>query len=254
VPHRAELEYVTSYCTAANALTYAALQSVLLGSLQHGACTIQPSKIAFSTAELARMVHKCGLNRLNQFATFLANHIRNAGIDPKAAALLRSFDEVLYSGLPLAAEAEKWAYENGVRLKVPPLSPLRRATRHLIASDHRTCSEAPSLARCFSRAVGTTAARGSSSHCPAPCTSSVHCRSQSHARRRATQRRRRACWSSSSVPSLRTVPTLRCARPTAISIRATSSSSPSLAFTSPAAATMTGSRARTASGATPGSL
>ncbi|KAI0034282.1 acetyl-CoA synthetase-like protein [Vararia minispora EC-137] len=90
---------------------------MLLGSLQHGACTIQPSKIAFSSSELAHMVHECGLNRLNQFATFLAGHIRNACVDPKVAALLRSFDQVLYSGLPLAAEAEKWAYENSVRLK-----------------------------------------------------------------------------------------------------------------------------------------
>lgn len=92
--------------------------TVLLGAMQHGACTIQPSKIAFDADELSQMVIKCGLNRLNQFATFLATHLANARQNPKVAALMQSFDEVLYSGLPLAVEEEKWAHKNGVKLRV----------------------------------------------------------------------------------------------------------------------------------------
>jgi len=90
---------------------------MLLGSLQHGACTIQPSKIFFSSNELSLMVHKCGLNRLNQFPTFLATHIRGSTQNPKLLALLQSLDEILYSGLPLPREEDEWAYRNGLKLR-----------------------------------------------------------------------------------------------------------------------------------------
>ncbi|KAI0068384.1 acetyl-CoA synthetase-like protein [Artomyces pyxidatus] len=90
---------------------------MLMGSLQHGACTIQPSKIAFSADELSWMVQKCGLNRLNQFASFLANHLRSARKNPKLLSLFQSLDEVLYSGLPLPREEEVWAYENAIKLR-----------------------------------------------------------------------------------------------------------------------------------------
>ncbi|TFY83769.1 hypothetical protein EWM64_g230 [Hericium alpestre] len=90
---------------------------MLIGSLQHGAATIQPSKIAFSPKELAAMVQKCGINRLNQFATFLASHIRHARENPKHLALLQSFAEILYSGLPLPREEEEFAYEQGLKLR-----------------------------------------------------------------------------------------------------------------------------------------
>lgn len=86
--------------------------------MQHGTCTIQPSKIAFGPDELSWMVNQCGLNRLNQFATFLAANLVIARSNPKVAAIMQSFDEVLYSGLPLAKEEEKWAYQNGVKLRV----------------------------------------------------------------------------------------------------------------------------------------
>jgi hypothetical protein len=92
--------------------------AVLLGSLQHGSCVIQPTKIAFSTDELFDMVHRCGLNRLNQFATFLVSHLRNSRLNPKVLSLLVSLDEVLYSGLPLAREEEEWALHNGINLTV----------------------------------------------------------------------------------------------------------------------------------------
>ncbi|KAJ7706068.1 hypothetical protein B0H17DRAFT_609147 [Mycena rosella] len=90
---------------------------MLIGSLQHGSCVIQPTQISFPSEELVAMVHGCGLNRLNQFASFLANHLRASRLDPKLLSLLCSLDEVLYSGMPLAREEEEWAYRNGINLR-----------------------------------------------------------------------------------------------------------------------------------------
>ncbi|KAJ7631100.1 hypothetical protein FB45DRAFT_1003896 [Roridomyces roridus] len=91
---------------------------MLIGSLQHGSCVIQPTQISFQPAELFAMVERCGLNRLNQFAAFLANnHLRVSRHDPKLLSLLTSLDEVLYSGMPLAREEEEWAYRNGIKLR-----------------------------------------------------------------------------------------------------------------------------------------
>ncbi|KAF7796058.1 hypothetical protein EIP86_007229 [Pleurotus ostreatoroseus] len=90
---------------------------MLLGALQHGSCTIQPSAINFSSDELVAMIQNAGLNRLNAFATFLANHIRIAREDPKLAGLLVGLDEVLYSGLPLGREEEDWAMRNGLPIR-----------------------------------------------------------------------------------------------------------------------------------------
>jgi len=66
------------------------------------------------------MVERCGLNRLNQFATFLTTHLKNSRTNPKLVTLLAGLDEVLYSGLPLAREEEEWAYRNRINLKVRP--------------------------------------------------------------------------------------------------------------------------------------
>ncbi|KAI0080249.1 acetyl-CoA synthetase-like protein [Panus rudis PR-1116 ss-1] len=90
---------------------------MLLGSLQHGTCTIQPTKIAFSSDELLDMITRCRLNRLNQFATFLANHLRNSKRGPKLLNAMQGLDEILYSGLALPREEEEWAYRNGLMLK-----------------------------------------------------------------------------------------------------------------------------------------
>ncbi|KAJ7808291.1 hypothetical protein B0H14DRAFT_3091149 [Mycena olivaceomarginata] len=86
-------------------------------TLQHGSCVIQPTQISFSSEELVAMVVRCGLNRLNQFAAFLCNHLRASRLDPKLLSLLTSFDEVLYSGMPLAREEEEWALCNGIKLR-----------------------------------------------------------------------------------------------------------------------------------------
>jgi hypothetical protein len=91
---------------------------MLLGSLQHGSCTIQPTKIAFSQYELMDMVTRCHINRLNQFAGFLVTNIRAARDNPQLLRLLQSLDEIAYSGLPLPQDEEKWAYSQGLQLKV----------------------------------------------------------------------------------------------------------------------------------------
>ena len=91
---------------------------VLIGSLCHGSCTIQPTSIAFSSEELLDMIARCGLNRLKQFATFLGHHFRNSKADPKLLQALVQLDEVLYSGLALGREEEAWALQNGVNLQV----------------------------------------------------------------------------------------------------------------------------------------
>ncbi|KAJ3570247.1 hypothetical protein NP233_g4524 [Leucocoprinus birnbaumii] len=90
---------------------------MLLGSLQHGSCTIQPTTISFSSEELIDMIHRCGLNRLNQFAAFLANHLRRSRTDKDLLSELIGLDEVLYSGLPLPRDEEEWAYKNGIKLR-----------------------------------------------------------------------------------------------------------------------------------------
>ena len=91
---------------------------MLIGALQHGTCTIQPTKIAFSSDELVDMIHRCQLNRLNQFSTFLSSHLRNARLHPKLLEQLRSLSEIIFSGLPLPREDEEFAYRNGVKIKV----------------------------------------------------------------------------------------------------------------------------------------
>lgn len=64
------------------------------------------------------MIRVCGLNRLNQFATFLAQQLRTSRQNPRFLALLQTLDDVLYSGLALPREEEEWALGNGIRLRV----------------------------------------------------------------------------------------------------------------------------------------
>lgn len=90
---------------------------MLMGFLQHGSCTVQPTQLPFSSAELLDIISRCGLNRLNQFASFLGTHLRNSRKDRALLAALKGLDELLYTGLPLAAEEEKWAYEHGILIK-----------------------------------------------------------------------------------------------------------------------------------------
>ncbi|KAI0370589.1 acetyl-CoA synthetase-like protein [Pilatotrama ljubarskyi] len=90
---------------------------MFLASFQNGACTIQPKAVTFSTDELVHMITHGGLNRLNQFPAFFAVHARAARLNPKLLALLRSLDEILYSGQQMPREDEEWAYANDLQLR-----------------------------------------------------------------------------------------------------------------------------------------
>uniref|UniRef100_A0A0W0F7W6 AMP-dependent synthetase/ligase domain-containing protein n=1 Tax=Moniliophthora roreri TaxID=221103 RepID=A0A0W0F7W6_MONRR len=89
---------------------------MLIGSLQHGACTVQPTKLPFTSAELMDMITNAGVNRLYQFSAFLSMHFRAARQDPKLASLLTGLDEVLTCGMPLPREDLEWARNSGLHL------------------------------------------------------------------------------------------------------------------------------------------
>lgn len=91
---------------------------MLLGSLQHGSCVIQPTTISFSSEELIDMIQRCGLNRLNQFAAFLAMHIQTSRTNAELLSMLTNLDEVLYSGMPLPRDEQKFASEAGIKIRV----------------------------------------------------------------------------------------------------------------------------------------
>ncbi|CCM00577.1 uncharacterized protein FIBRA_02612 [Fibroporia radiculosa] len=89
---------------------------MFLGSLQHGSCTVQPTRIDFSSDELLDIIARCGLNRLNQFPSFLGIHMRNSRQDSKLLAQLCALDEIFYSGQPLPREDEEWMYKNNMNV------------------------------------------------------------------------------------------------------------------------------------------
>lgn len=91
--------------------------------MQHGACTIQPTKINFSAEELTDMVIHCGLNRLHQFATFLSVHLHCARENPKLLSYLLSLDTIMYSGLPLSQEDENFSIRSGLKLMASCMNP-----------------------------------------------------------------------------------------------------------------------------------
>jgi acyl-coenzyme A synthetase/AMP-(fatty) acid ligase len=88
----------------------------LLFNIVYGSCTIQPTKIAFSSEELVDMITRCNLNRLAQFATFLSIHLRNSRSDPKLLSMLQALDEVMYAGIPIGREEEEWAVSKQMNL------------------------------------------------------------------------------------------------------------------------------------------
>ena len=112
------LSYFVLTMTHRGSLMHIGQTFMLIGSLQHGTCTIRPTVINFSSSELMDMVTRCGLNRLNQFASFLVTHLRNSRSDSKLLSTLSGLDEVLYSGLPLVHDEEVYARQNGIQLKV----------------------------------------------------------------------------------------------------------------------------------------
>jgi len=189
---------------------------VLIGSLSHGSCTIQPTTIAFSSEELLDMITRCGLNRLKQFATFLGHHLRNSKTNPKLLQALVQLDEVLYSGLALGREEEEWAFQNGVNLQVNRVSAvtvllLLTKRSPLIPTLYRMFSEALKSAPCWSLLVGKVKTPLSWSHSRERHMVSPPLSPTMNPRHPPPPTRVLPAdfWSSSSCPSLATAPTRR---------------------------------------------
>ncbi|KAK2460372.1 hypothetical protein APHAL10511_007537 [Amanita phalloides] len=90
---------------------------MLFGSINYGSCIVQPTTLSFAADELVSMIQHCGVNRLNQFASYLQSHFRTARADPKLLSMLKNLDEVMYSGLALLPEDENWARKNAIKLR-----------------------------------------------------------------------------------------------------------------------------------------
>lgn len=93
-----------------------------MGFIQHGACTIIPSRPAFSSEELENMVNCYGLNRLNQLTSFLTIHLKNASSNANLLQTLKDLDEVRYCALELPSQYEEWGYSHGLALKVSKIN------------------------------------------------------------------------------------------------------------------------------------
>ncbi|KAI0756673.1 acetyl-CoA synthetase-like protein [Daedaleopsis nitida] len=113
-PHHPNRQDVTVWI---GSMSHIGQTFMLMGFLQHGSCTVQPSSMPFPSEELLDMVNRCGLNRLNQFASFLGTHLRNSRTNPALLSALKGLDELLYTGLPLAAEEEAYAYKHGLLIR-----------------------------------------------------------------------------------------------------------------------------------------
>ena len=189
---------------------------VLIGSLYHGSCTIQPTTIAFSSEELLDMITRCGLNRLKQFATFLGHQLRNSKTNPKLLQALVQLDEVLYSGLALGREEEAWARENDINLQVNRVSTiplqLQLTTRFpLILELYRTSLAAQKLALCWSQLVERVETHRSCSLSRGPHTVSSPLSQKMNPRHPPPPTRAQLAdfWSSSSCQSPATAPMSR---------------------------------------------
>jgi len=68
------------------------------------------------------MITRFGLNRLNQLATFLGQHLRNSKTNPRLLQALVQLDEIRSGGLALGREEEAWAPQNGINLRVGGVS------------------------------------------------------------------------------------------------------------------------------------
>lgn len=225
---------------------------MFLGSMQHGACTIQPTKINFSPDELAQMITRCGLNRLNQFAAFLAMMIRNSRQNPKLLSLLRSLDEILYSGLQLPRDEEQFAYANGLKLKVSLTRSFQARCLLTRSNVSRTCLATRSAVRCSCPWEVPALQRPSFVLWTPPPTLSSPLRQISQ--KQVTKARHLRWRSSLSCRTQGIVPTRRSVHQTDTSILVTCSWRSSRIPMSSGDGTMTGSRARTVSVVTPSRL
>ncbi|KAJ8090643.1 hypothetical protein PM082_018200 [Marasmius tenuissimus] len=90
---------------------------MLIGSLQNGACVVQPTSMPFSSQELKDMISNAGVNRLWAFAAFLSLHFKSSRQDPKFESMLAGLDEILTSGMPLPREDVQYATTAGFALR-----------------------------------------------------------------------------------------------------------------------------------------
>ncbi|EKM58135.1 uncharacterized protein PHACADRAFT_206972 [Phanerochaete carnosa HHB-10118-sp] len=111
-PHDVSSNVFNSLGSLAHVGTFQAFH----GAAAHGCTTVQASSMAMGSTELLHMVRATGLNRLVQYGTFVAAHIRSAMAEQEVADVLRGMRQVLYTGVALGAEEERWAGENGVKL------------------------------------------------------------------------------------------------------------------------------------------
>lgn len=219
--------------------------TALLFNIVYGSCTIQPTKIAFSSEELKDMVQRCGLNRLAQFATFLSIHIRHSKNDPQLLSMLQNLDEVMYAGIPIGREEEDWALAKGMNVVVR-FTRLNHIFIVLMHSLSRTYSAAPSLVlSCATLAVPRQQA-SSSVHCSAPSTASSQSRKSPSPSRSSINPLPPNYSSSSSFPNLGTAQICRYAPKMGCSTPAISSKRCFLGSTHRGAGTMTGSSRRIA--------
>ena len=72
----------------------------------------------YTSEELIDMIHRCGLNRLNAFGSWLGMHLKNSRQDAKLLSLLVGLDDVLFTGLAISRDDEQWAIKNGIKLRV----------------------------------------------------------------------------------------------------------------------------------------
>ena len=222
---------------------------MFIGTLQHGSCLIQPTSIGFSSGELIDMVRRCGLNRLNQFASFLSVHFRNARQDAKLLSMLLSLDDVLYSGLPLSQEDEQWALKIGIKIRVSHSSII--ITLYFLKNDNfvRIYLVAQKSERCYSP-VGTTKTLPYSKPFPAPHTGSSQ---STRPKRKVSTNPMLGYMNSLFLPIHRTAPAFFDTR-TAIFIPVTSSNKCPRGGIYSVAETMIGSNQRAVFDATPGPL
>ena len=89
-----------------------------VGSIAMGSCVVQSSSMAMKVPEFVGMTRECGLNVLVLYATFLADLIRAARVDPAVKEALQGLHQILHTGVALNKEEEEWAFENKIRITV----------------------------------------------------------------------------------------------------------------------------------------
>lgn len=102
-------------CTWMGSICHLAQNTIFLGSMQHGASTIQPTTLPISGDEAKQLVKHCSLNRLHMFD--LGPLIRASKTDAALLSCLKGMDAVFYGGLALASEEAAFGYSHGIKIQ-----------------------------------------------------------------------------------------------------------------------------------------